>query len=41
MTELEYRKLLIDTIHADDYEDKESLLELLKIAALSQKKWLN
>ena len=34
MTELEYRKLLIDTIRADDYEDKESLLELLKIATL-------
>ena len=34
MTEIEYRKLMIDTIRADDYEDKEPLLELLKFSTL-------
>lgn len=34
MTENEYKKLLIETVRVGDYEDKESLIELLKISTL-------
>ena len=34
MTEIEYRKLLIDSVRAGDYVEKDDLLELLKISSL-------
>lgn len=34
MTENEYKKLLIETVRVGDYEDKEPLIELLKITTL-------
>lgn len=34
MTEIEYRKLLIDSVRAGDYPEKDGLLELLKICSL-------
>lgn len=34
MTEVEYRKLLIDTVRAGNYDDRDSLLELLKIVTV-------
>ena len=40
MTETEYRKLLIDSVRAGEYPEKDALLDLLKISSkrlLSQK----
>ena len=34
MTQIEYRRLLIDSVRAGDYEDKDALLELLNICSL-------
>lgn len=34
MTEIEYRKLLIDSVRAGDYSEKDGLLELLNICSL-------
>ena len=34
MTEIEYRKLLIDSVRAGDYPEKDGLLELLNICSL-------
>ena len=34
MTEIEYRKLLIETVRAEEYAEKDALLELLKISSL-------
>ena len=34
MNENEYKKLLIDTIRADNYEEKDTLLDLIKISTL-------
>ena len=35
MTEKQYKKLLIDTIRVEDNEDKNKIIELLKISTLS------
>lgn len=32
MTETEYRKLLIDSVRAGEYPEKDALLDLLKIS---------
>lgn len=34
MTETEYRKLLIDSVRAGEYPEKDALLDLLKISSL-------
>lgn len=34
MTEIEYQKLLIETVRAEEYVEKDALLELLKISSL-------
>lgn len=34
MTETEYRKLLIDSVRAGEYLEKDALLDLLKISSL-------
>ncbi|MCM1104674.1 MAG: hypothetical protein NC409_11295 [Clostridium sp.] len=34
MTEIEYRKLLMDLVRAGDYAEKDELLELLNICSL-------
>lgn len=35
MTEKEYKQLLIDTIQAEDHENKDKIIELLKISTIS------
>lgn len=35
MTEKQYKKLLIDTIQIEDNEDKDKIIELLKISTIS------
>lgn len=35
MTEKQYKKLLIDTIQKEDNEDKDKIIELLKISTIS------
>ena len=34
MTEAEYRKILIETVRAEEYAEKSNLFELLKISSL-------